>query len=80
MIASTAHLVDHVLPEQPFHDVFAPNSKHRKHIVPKHEPREKTSDKPLEHIRTQEAVKPSQPRAPPLRAELPHAPNQDRFF
>ena len=27
--------------------VFAPNSKHRAQVVPKREPREKTSDKPL---------------------------------
>ena len=34
----------------------------------------------LEHIRAREATEPAQPRAPPLRTELPKMPDQNRLF
>ena len=34
----------------------------------------------LEHIRTRDESQPSQPRAPPLRTELPTSVHQDRLF
>jgi hypothetical protein len=106
-----------------FHGVFAPNCKHREHVVPKRKPDDVKPDKPLapmtwmqrlkrvfaidietcpkcggklrviaciedpdviatilEHIRARDEAQPSQPRAPPLRTDLPASTYQDRLF